>query len=93
MPFNPIPYLAIWSVFAIAVIVLLVMRKVVAAKEDDQLHVLHGTTSEDTMQTAIASKLDVIDKWGKILTVIAVLGALAIGALYVISTFTSRGGM
>jgi hypothetical protein len=90
MQFNPIPYLAIWSVFALAVIVLLVMRKVVAAKEDDQLHVLHGTTTE---QSTVAAKLDVIDKWGKILTVIAVVGGLAIGALYVISSFTSRGGM
>ena len=93
MQFNPIPYLAIWSVLALAIIVLLVMRKVVAAKEDDQLHVLHGTTSEDTVQTVVAAKLDVIDKWGKILTVIAVVSGLVIGALYVISTFTSRGGM
>ena len=93
MQFNPIPYLAIWSVLALAIIVLLVMRKVVAAKEDDQLHVLHGTSSVDTAQTVIATKLDVIDKWGKILTVIAVVSGLVIGALYVISTFTSRGGM
>jgi hypothetical protein len=90
MPFNPIPYLAIWSVFALAILVLLVVRKVVAAKEDDQLHVLHGTTSQ---QSAVASKLDVIDRWGKILTVIVVVFGLVIGAVYVISTFNTRGGM
>jgi hypothetical protein len=66
------------------------MRKVVAAKEDDQLHVLHGATAQ---QSSVAAKLDVIDKWGKILTVIAVVFGLVIGALYVISSFSSRGGM
>ena len=90
MQFNLIPYLAIWSVFALAVIVLLVMRKVVANKEDDQLHVLEGTT---TNQLTVAHKLDVIDKWGKILTVIAVVFGLAIAAMYVVSTFNTRGGM
>jgi hypothetical protein len=91
MQLNLIPYLAIWSVFALAVIVLLIMRKMVSSKEDDQLHVLDGAPT--TQQVTVAHKLDVIDKWGKILTVITVLFGLAIGAIYVVSTFNTRGGM
>jgi hypothetical protein len=91
MTFNLIPYIAVWSLFAIAVIVLLVMRKMVASKEDDNIHVLDGAPATD--QVVIAHKLDTIDKWGKILTVIAVVMGLAIGAAYVYTTFSTRGGM
>jgi hypothetical protein len=88
-----IVYLAVWSVFALAVIVLLVMRKMVATKEDDNLHMLDAAPATTTQQVTIAHKLDVIDKWGKILTVITVVLGLAIAALYVVSTFNTRGGM
>jgi hypothetical protein len=93
MHFNLIPYLAIWSVFAFAVIVLLVMRKMVASKEDDQLHVLDGAPTSAAEQVTVAHKLDVIDKWGKILTAITLVFGLAIGALYVYTTFSTRGAM
>ena len=93
MQFNLIPYLAVWSVVALAVIVLLVTRKMVASKEDDQLHVLNGVPATATQQVTVAHKLDVIDKWGKILTVVAVVFGLAIAATYVYSTFSTRGGM
>ena len=88
MQLNLVPYFAIWSVFALAVIVLLVMRKVVSMKEDDQLHVLHGATNQ---QVTVAHRLDAIDKWGKILTVIALVTGLAIAAVFVYSSFASRG--
>ena len=91
MQFNVIPYIAIWSVLALAVLVLFVMRKSVASKEDDSLHVLDGAPAATTTQVTVAHKLDVIDKWGKILTVITVLFGLTIGALYVFSTFNTRG--
>ena len=88
MSINLIPYVVVWSVVALSVIVLIVMRKMVASKEDDQLHVLHGATTE---QVSVASRLDTIDKWGKILTVVAVLLGLAIATVYVYSSFASRG--
>lgn len=90
MQINLVPYLAIWCVFALAVVVLLVIRKVVSSKEDDQLHVLHGANPN---QANVAHQLDIIDKWGKILTVIALVYGLAIAAYYVFTTFSTRGGM
>ena len=88
MSINLIPYVAVWSVVTLSVIVLLVMRKMVASKEDDQLHVLHGAT---TQQVNVAGKLDLIDRWGKILTVVAVVLGLAIATVYVYSSFATRG--
>ena len=88
MSINLIPYVAVWSVVTLSVIVLLVMRKMVASKEDDQLHVLHGAT---TQQVNVASKLELIDRWGKILTVVAVVMGLAIATVYVYTSFATRG--
>jgi len=88
MNINLIPYVAIWSVLALAVLVLFIMRKTVSSKEDDQVHILHGGLSE---QVTVAQKLDVIDKWGKVLTVVTVILGLAIATVYVYSSFTSRG--
>lgn len=88
MSTNLIPFLAVWSAIALSVIVLLVMRKIVAGKEDDQLHVLHGTITD---QVTVAARLEKIDKWGKILTAIAVIVGLALGGFVVYSSFTTRG--
>jgi len=88
MHFNLTPFLAIWSVVALAVLVLLAMRRLVASKEDDSLHVMHGTVAD---QATVAKKLDVIDKWGKILTVVAVVLGLAIAAAYVYDSLLTRG--
>jgi uncharacterized membrane protein len=75
------PFFVLWIVLATAVIALIVRRKMVASHEDDTLHVLQGGAL--TQQVAVAQKLELIDKWGKILTVIAVVFGLLVGAAYV----------
>ncbi len=84
------PYIAVWGVLALSVLVLFIRRKMVASKEDDQLHVMSGTNPN---QLAVATKLDSIDKWGKIMTVIAVLFGLAIGFLFIYSNFVGRNSL
>jgi hypothetical protein len=81
------PLIAIWSVLALAVLVLFIRRKMVAAREDDNIHVMSGPNPE---QALIAAKLEVIDKWGKILTVLALIFGLALVALYIYSVFVGR---
>ncbi|HTS63785.1 MAG TPA: hypothetical protein VMH28_17290 [Candidatus Acidoferrales bacterium] len=88
MNINLVPYVAVWSLIALSVLVLFIMRKMVSSKEDDNVHILHGTVTE---QVVVAKKLEVIDKWGKILTVIAVVLGAAIAVLYVFSAFGDRG--
>ena len=80
MNINFIPFLALWVVLAVGVIVMIAWRKVVARQEDETLHVMDvGAVSH---QVDIAHKLDVIDKWGKIVTAITVVYGLVLGALY-----------
>ena len=81
MNFDLRPFFALWIVLATLVIALIVWRKMVASHEDDTLHVLQGAPIPQ--QHALAQKLELIDKWGKILTVIAVVFGLLVGAAYV----------
>jgi hypothetical protein len=90
MPAYLIPSMVVWAVVCLLVVVLFVRRKMVARKEDDTLHVLHGTLSE---QTTVANQLEAIDRWGKILTLAAVVMGLLIAAAYVSDSFFNRPSM
>ena len=92
MNISLLPFLYPWIALALAVIGLLVWRKAVANHEDDNLHVLDGGGAN---QTVVAHKLDQIDKWGKILTVIAVVYGVILGAAYVYQAWiqTSQSGV
>lgn len=76
---NLIPWVVSWAVLATAVLVLAFYRRAVANKEDDYLHVDAAVAAQ---QTALAKRLEQIDKWGKILTVIAALFGLLVIALF-----------
>jgi hypothetical protein len=79
-----IPFVILWVLMALTVLTLFIWRKMVAAKEDDNLHVLDGASAaKSAEQIAIAQKLDLIDKWGKIATVVAVIYGVILAALYV----------
>jgi hypothetical protein len=90
MNFNFIPLFVIWAMLALGVLAMFIWRRSVASNEDDSLHVLHGALAP---QTAVAQKLDVIDKWGKILTVITVVSGLLIAAAYVYAQFVGRSSL
>lgn len=87
---NYLPLLAVWIVLALVVLALFVWRQSIARNEDDSLHVMHGALAP---QTSMAQKLDVIDKWGKILTVITVVSGLLIAAAYVYAQFAGRSAI
>jgi hypothetical protein len=90
MSFNFVPLFVVWGLLAVTVLALFIWRKSVASNEDDTLHVMHGALSQ---QTVLAQKLDMIDKWGKILTVITVVLGLASAAAYVYGQFIGRASM
>ena len=87
---NLFPLLVVWIVFALGVLALFLWRQTVARGEDDSLHVMHGALTE---QTSLAQKLEVIDKWGKIITVITVVLGLLIAAAYVYGQFSGRSSV
>ena len=78
-----LPYAISWVVLATVVIALAVYRKVISNSEDDTLHVLDKEAAIVSQQVTVARKLESIDKWGKVLTVLVVLYGLAIAGAYV----------
>lgn len=65
---NIFPLVVSWAILASGVAGLAFYRKLVARKEDDFLHV---DARIENQQRAVAKKLEAIDKWGKLLTIIA----------------------
>jgi hypothetical protein len=75
-------YVVIWSCLAVVVLALALVRFVVALHEDDNIHISVAQESLISGQKAIFGKLDAIDRWGKTLTVLALVSGLALAALY-----------
>ena len=83
---NLLPFIISWAALATVVLCLAIYRKVVARKEDDFLHVDGGQAVSE--QAAVAKKLEVIDRWGKILTIVAFVYALAILGMFLYNGWT-----
>ena len=83
------PFTILWVLLAAVVLGLIAYRKTVSNKEDETLHLGSGTEGVPVQQAAIAHKLDVIDKWGKLLTVIAVVYGILLLAVYTYQTWLS----
>jgi uncharacterized membrane protein len=83
MNLNLFPFAVLWAVMALAVLALIVIRKRIAAGEDDTLHVMDGDAGLIPHQREIAHKLEAIDHWGKSLTVVTIVFGLLVGALWV----------
>lgn len=77
---NMLPLVVAWAALATVVLALAAYRKMIARKEDDYLHVDSNVAVQQ--QEAVAKKLEVIDKWGKILTVLAVVFALVLLGIF-----------
>ena len=74
------PFVISWSVLAVTVIALIAWRKTVTAHFDYTLKLQDvGAVSQQATGT---HKLDVIDRWGKILTGISLVSGLMIGLAY-----------
>jgi len=80
MSSHLIPFVVAWSLLALVVLALVFWRRVVAAHEDDSLHV--SQTGAVQQQVSVAQKLEQIDKWGKILTIITIVTGLVIAGVY-----------
>ena len=78
------PFLILWLIVIAGVVVLAFRRRSVALQEDPALHLGMAHASTAAEQVAVAKKLEQIDKWVKILIVIAVAFGilLAAAALY-----------
>ena len=84
---NLIPLIVAWTVLAVSVITLIVWRKAVARGEDDQVHLLNSAAVPH--QAEVAHKLEVIDRWGKIVTAVTILFGVLIAALFFYQTWVA----
>lgn len=74
------PFIVMWSVLAVAVVGLIAWRKTLTGHYDNTLRLLDvGAVSQQAVMT---HKIEVIDKWGKILTAITVISGLVLGSLF-----------
>jgi len=83
------PFAVLWVLLAVIVLALIAYRKIVSNKEDETLHLGSGTEAIPAQQVEIAHKLDAIDKWGKLLTVVVVVYGLLLLAVYTYQTWLS----
>lgn len=79
---NITPLFVIWACIALAAAVLALYRKYVTRNEDDYIHVADGEARAIPQQVAVAQKLDVIDRWERILMILAVAGGVLLGLAY-----------
>ena len=76
------PLLMIWVVFAGIVLVLLIYRFLLTAHEDTSIHVDVAERSLAEQQAGIAHRVELVDYWGKLLTIVTLLYGLGIAAAY-----------
>lgn len=89
-----VPFVVMWALLLATVLALFVWRRLVSSQEDDNLHVMDGASVEKSArQTVVAQKLEVIDKWGKIATVLAVVYGVVLGGLYMWQTWVQNSSM
>ena len=84
-----IPFVVLWCVLAVTVIGLIVYRRIVAVGEDDMIHIGDTAGAVTSQQVTVAQKLDQIDKWGKMLTVVAVAYGVVLAGIYVYQSWVS----
>ena len=79
---NLVPYLATWIPLAVIVFVLAIYRNMMASHEDESIHVLDGDAPAVASQVKLSRRLELIERWGKALTIVVVLYGLGIAGMY-----------
>jgi len=79
----------LWALLALAVIGLIIYRRIVSAGEDDMIHVSDAAGAVASQQVSVAQKLDQIDKWGKTLTVVVVVYGVVLAGVYVYQSWVA----
>jgi preprotein translocase subunit SecG len=74
------PFLVLWAIVILALVVAAFWRRSVAVQEDPALHLGAAHAGTAAEQIALAKKLEHIDKWMKILTVAVIVFGLLLGA-------------
>ncbi len=82
---NVMPVAIGWAVLASVVAGLAFYRRIVTRGEDDYLHVDAAASAQQQLMT---KKLESIDKWGKLLTIVAGVWGMLLVALVLYNQWT-----
>jgi hypothetical protein len=72
-----------WAIFAGAVVVLAIYRLAISKGERIVLHVRDSETALVPEQTAMIGRIERVEKWGKFLTILAVVFGLVLLAAWI----------
>jgi len=75
-------FFILWLILGAVVAALAFMRKSIASKEDDTLHLGGGEAAMVSDQVTIAKKLETVDRWGKLLTIVLIVSGLILACFY-----------
>ena len=74
------PFLVLWAIVIVALVVVAFWRRTVAVQEDPALHLGAAHAGTAAEQIALAKKLGQIDKWMKLLSLAVIVFGLLLGA-------------
>ncbi len=87
------PIVMIWVVLGVATLGLALYRKLITANEEDLIHLGPGEERQIPEQAALARKLEAIDRYGKILTIVTIALGVAIGIAYMYQAWNDPGSV
>jgi hypothetical protein len=87
---NLIPYVGIWILMVVVVLGLALYRKFVSTPGDNYVHMSDGEARLVPHQIAVNQKINKIDHWGEVLTVVALVAGLGLACIYVYSALNAR---
>jgi hypothetical protein len=80
MNINFAPFAILWVLLAAGILGLIAYRWLVSEDEGEALHL--SDPREVTRQATLSHRLDVIDRWGKTLTVVTTVYSVLLAAAY-----------
>ena len=86
---NLFPFAVLWLILVIALIVVALYRQIIVRGEVDLLHFQEGQEKKIEEQVARASKVQVIDRYCKILGIVLTIYSVLLGAAYIYSALIS----
>jgi hypothetical protein len=84
---NLMVVIVVWVVLGVVTLALALYRKLLSSSETDVVHLGAGEEKEIPKQLALAARMDSIDRWGKVLTVVVVSVGICLGMAYLYLAF------
>ena len=86
---NLLPFAVLWLILVVALIVLAMYRQSLTRGELDILHFQEGQEKKVTEQVNLAGKVNMLDRYCRILGIVLVVYSVVLGAAYVYSALIS----